>query len=49
MAGWVGLALPKKMKPPKPRPSPPPSKTALAAEKWILDRMREKFVFQIFD
>jgi hypothetical protein len=25
--------LPEKMKPPKPRPSPPPSKTALAAEK----------------
>jgi hypothetical protein len=31
--GWVGLALPKKMKPPKPRPSPPPSKTALGVEK----------------
>jgi hypothetical protein len=31
--GWVGLALPKQMKLPKPRPSPPLSETALAAEK----------------
>jgi hypothetical protein len=30
--GWVGLAW-QKMKPPKAFPSPPPPKTALAAEK----------------
>jgi hypothetical protein len=33
------------MKPPKPRPSPPPSKTVLGAEKWLLNRMRGKVRF----
>jgi hypothetical protein len=48
--GWVALALPKKMKPLKPRPSPPPSKMYLTQEKLASEsHAGDKFVFPIFD
>jgi hypothetical protein len=47
---WLGgPRIAKKMKPPKPRPSPPPSKTVLNAEKWLLNCMREQARFSNFD